>query len=53
MIGGVSGLAASLVILALQQAGVADPVGAHPQLAIGLLSAAVVAADMLFQRSKR
>lgn len=51
-IGGVSGLAASLVVLALQQAGVADPVGPHPQLAIGLLSAAVVAAEMLFQKSK-
>ena len=50
LIGACSGVAASLVVLALEQLGLRQPLGSQPALVIGLLSAFVVGADLLRHR---
>ena len=51
LIGAVCGLATSLVVLGLEAVGVNEPLGPQPGLLIALVSAIVVAADLLRHRS--
>lgn len=51
LIGGLSGLGASLVVVGLERIGVQQPLGSQPAVVIGVLSAIIVAVDLRRRRN--